>query len=480
MSLPFDLSVEQCQQARMSRDARFDGKFYVAVKTTGIYCRPICPAPAPKESNVDYYASAIEAANEGFRPCLRCRPDSAPGSYAWKGVDTTVERALKLIDQGALIEGSVSDLAERLGISDRHLRGLFQDKLGTSPKSYALYQQLLFAKQLLHQTDLSVIDVAYGSGFHSVRRFNDSFKQHFQLTPQQLRKQHKPQGEYLQLWLSYRPPYRWDLMQQFLSKRLIEGLEWIDEHSYGRTFYWPSNSVSNGQGGEPVVGYFTATHHEQKHGFEVKLHLQSVKAILPVVRNIRRILDLDTDIALIEQQLQRIPQLGTHIVSGLRLPGIWDCFEAGIRAVLGQQISVEAARKLVLQLVTYYGQRIDVQGQQRLLFPSPQQLQDVDFMQLKIPQTRRMTLQGLSRYCLQDDFDHDLDLWLSIKGIGPWTVNYAKMRGQSDSDIWLGSDLGVIKALKQFNAQTPVSQFEPEDAKPWRSYLTFQCWGLLG
>ena len=474
MSLPLDLSIEQCQQARMSRDARFDGKFYIAVKTTGIYCRPICPAPAPKEVNVDYYGSAIEAANNGFRPCLRCRPDSAPGSYAWKGVDTTVERALKLIDQGALIEGSVADLAERLGISDRHLRGLFQDKLGTSPKSYALYQQLLFAKQLLHQTNMTITDVAYASGFHSVRRFNDGFKQHFQLTPQQLRKQQKPQGECLNLWLSYRPPYRWDLMQQFLAKRLVEGLEWIDEDSYGRTFSWP-----DAQGAAPIVGHFTAIHDAQKHGFNIKLGVQSGQVILPVVRNIRRILDLDTDITLIEQQLKQMPAIGKHVVSGLRLPGIWDSFEAGIRAILGQQISVEAARKLVLRLVTYYGQSIDVNGEKRMLFPTPEQLQGVDFMELKMPHTRRLTLQGLSRFCLQQGFDHDLDLWLGIKGIGPWTVNYAKMRGQSDTDIWLGSDLGVIKALKQMNDNPASRLFECNDATPWRSYLTFQCWNLL-
>ena len=474
MSLPFDLSKAQCQRARMSRDARFDGKFYVAVKTTGIYCRPICPATAPKESNVSYYASAFEAANQGYRPCLRCRPDSAPGSYAWKGVDTTVERALKLIDQGALIDGSVEDLAERLGISSRHLRGLFQDKLGIAPKGYAVYQQLLFAKQLLHQTDLSVTDVAYSSGFQSVRRFNDSFKQHFQLTPKQLRKRDKAPGECLDLWISYRPPYRWDLMQQFLSKRLIEGLEWCGENSYGRTFVWQASD-----GEDPVEGYFTATHNAEKNGFEVKLYMPTGKAILPVVRNIRRILDVDTDISLIEGQLKQVAEIGPHIIEGLRLPGIWDAFEAGIRAVLGQQISVEAARKLVLVLVTSYGKKIEIDGELRYLFPTPEQLQDVDFMALKMPHTRRVTLQSLSRFCTQPQFDYDLDLWLSIKGIGPWTVNYAKMRGQSDSDVWLGSDLGVIKALRQLNDESANSQFNPDDAGPWRSYLTFQCWNLL-
>jgi len=170
------LNAEVCKKARLSRDARFDGKFFTAVKTTGIYCRPICPATSPKEENVTYFPSAIEAANAGYRPCLRCRPDSAPGSPAWKGIDTTLERAIRLINEGALQGGSLQTLAERLGISDRYLRHLFDKHLGVSPKRYALYQQCLFAKQLLHQTKLPITQIALASGLNSVRRFNDCFK----------------------------------------------------------------------------------------------------------------------------------------------------------------------------------------------------------------------------------------------------------------------------------------------------------------
>lgn len=447
----------------MSRDARFDGKFYVAVKTTGIYCRPICPAPAPKEVNVQYYASAIEAANEGFRPCLRCRPDSAPGSFAWKGVDTTVERALKLIEQGALSKGSVEELAERLGISGRYLRSLFQEKLGTTPKHYALYQQLLFAKQLLFESHLPITDVAFASGFNSVRRFNDSFKQHFSLTPGQVRKQQKAPSEHIELILSYRPPYRWDLMQGFLKKRLIPGLEWIDGDSYGRTFEWADGELK---------GYFEATHLAEKHGFKIKLYTQNKANILPLIKNIRRVLDLDTDLTLIEQQLGQISGIKDKLISGLRLPGIWSSFEAGIRAILGQQISVEAARKLVAQVVEHYGEKLG----DKHLFPTPEVLAESDFELLKMPQSRRNTLIAFCRYCALNPQVDDLDLWLDIKGIGPWTVNYAKMRGVSDSDIWLVSDLGVKKALEKLGADVDD---ECEAAKPWRSYLTFQCWSML-
>ncbi|MCJ8270190.1 MAG: helix-turn-helix domain-containing protein [Psychrosphaera sp.] len=475
------LNFEQCQKARMSRDARFDGKFYIAVKTTGIYCRPICPAPAPKEQNVNYYATAIEAANEGFRPCLRCRPDSAPGSFAWKGVDTTVERALALIEQGALANDSVEVLAARLGISDRYLRSLFKEKLGTTPKHYALYQQLLFAKQLLHQSALSITDVAFSSGFNSLRRFNDSFKQHFKLTPQQVRKQQKQPSDHIELMLSYRPPYRWDLMQGFLSKRLIPGLEWMTEEGYGRTFSW---------GNDGLQGYFEATHLADKNAFKIKLFTAEKANILPLVKNIRRILDLDTDIALIEQQLSQLPGMAGKLVSGLRLPGIWCSFEAGLRAILGQQISVEAARKLVCQVVDNYGELLlncekelgcgAALGERRL-FPTAEALSEVDFEILRIPQSRKNTLMTFCRYCFENPLQDDLDQWLKLKGIGPWTVNYAKMRGQSDSDIWLGSDLGVIKALKKLSGESgdENADFDSEQAKPWRSYLTFQCWNLL-
>ncbi len=454
---------EQCRKARLARDARFDGKFYVAVTTTGIYCRPICPAPAPKESNVRYYASAIEAANAGFRPCLRCRPDSAPGSFAWKGVDTTIERALKLIEQGELSTGSVETLAQRLGISSRYLRSLFQDKLGTTPKHYALYQQLLFAKQLLFESALPVTEVAFAAGFNSVRRFNDSFKQQFDLTPMQVRKQQKAQAQHIELQLSYRPPYRWDLMQGFLQKRLIPSLEWIDEHRYGRTFEWFGGSAK---------GYFEATHVPAKNGFNIKLFTKHKGNLLPLVRNIRRILDLDTDIAVIEQQLGELPGMENRLISGLRLPGIWSPFEAGIRAILGQQISVEAARKLVATVVELYGEPLA----DKRLFPTAERLANCDFEALKMPQSRKQTLQAFSAYCAQNPELEDLDKWLEIKGIGPWTVNYAKMRGQSDTDIWLGSDLGVKKALAHF---ADGQAFDPQQAKPWRSYLTFQCWNLL-
>ncbi len=458
------MDAETCRRARLARDPRFDGRFFVAVKTTGIYCRPICPAPAPKEKNVRYFDSAVAAANQGFRPCLRCRPDSAPASFAWKGTDTTLERALKLIDNGALLEGSVERLSERLGIGPRYLNKLFQAKLGTSPKQYALYQQLLFAKSLLQQTSMPVTEIALAAGFGSVRRFNDCFVRSLQLTPTALRRQSGGKtATGLTLLLSYRPPYAWSALRDFLQARLIPGLEWCSEHSYGRTFRWPQAD------GAFLEGYFTARHRPERCGFSVTLELSRPGSLLPIIRNIRRLLDLDADIALIEEQLKLLPGLGDRIIPGLRLPGIWDPFEAGVRAVLGQQVSVAAARGLVTQVVDQVGPSL---GEHRL-FPTPAELAEADLGFLKMPGRRRDTLTRLAEHCVQAGVDSDPDGWEALPGIGPWTVRYARMRGLSDSDIWLGSDLGVKRALEREGLT-----LEPSQASPWQSYLTFQLWNL--
>lgn len=455
------------QQARLARDHRFDGRFFVAVKTTGIYCRPICPAPTPKEQNVRYFESAIAAANAGFRPCLRCRPDSAPASWAWKGTDTTLERALRLIDDGALITGSVTDLAARLGITSRYLGQLFQRSVGTSPKQYGLYQQVLFAKSLLQQTDMPITEVALASGFNSVRRFNDCFASVLQMTPRSLRrpasKQLREPG--IRLFLSYRPPYDWAALRAFLQTRLIETLEWCGDDHYGRTF-----RLANG-----ASGRFTARHRPERFGFDVSLQFSQPVPLLPVVRTIRRLLDLDADSSTIDAHLAPIQAEVGPERPGLRLPGTWDAFEAGIRAILGQQISVVAARNLVRQLVAEQGEQLPGADNEHRLFPSPAALAHSDLASLKIPGRRRQTLIDLARFFVHEpEQAADPANWLALSGIGPWTVNYARMRGLGDSDVWLGSDLGVKKALGQAKGA-----WQPDDASPWQSYLTFYMWSLL-
>lgn len=450
------LNPEICQKARLSRDSRFDGMFFVAVKTTGIYCRPICPATTPKEENILYFPSAIEAANAGYRPCLRCRPDSAPGSPAWRGVDATLERAVRLIAEGALQTGSLQHLSERLGISDRYLRQLFEKHLGVSPKKYALYQQSLFAKQLLHQTNLPIIQVALASGFNSVRRFNDCFQLQLGLTPSQVRRSGQIESGALALKLYYRPPYDWSNMQHFFMARFIPHIEWVERQSYGRTFEWLG-----------CVGHFTAQHIDDKNRFDITLVLDDVTHLKSIVHNIRRILDLDVDIAAVEKSLQQHYDTLFPLKSGIRLPGAWSMFEAGIRAILGQQISIVAARNLVNQLVENLGQPVG----DKQLFPSPQSIAQSDLACLKIPLSRKQTLRNLAQHYIDHDNPNDSQPWLALKGIGPWTVGYARLRGLSDPDVFLGGDLGVKKTIEK-----SAHPFNPDLASPWRSYLTLQLW----
>ncbi len=469
------LSIARCQKARLSRDPRFDGKFFTAVKTTGIYCRTICPVCPPKEENVTYYTTAIEAANAGYRPCLRCRPDSAPGSPAWKGINTTLDRAISLIEQGALQYSSLTDLADRLGISDRYLRQLFKTHLGTSPKTYALYQQCLFAKQLLHQTQLPITQVALASGFTSIRRFNDAFQSQLKLTPSQMRKSGSEPANALQLKLAYRPPFNWSFMQKFFSARKIPLLEWVDEHSYGRTFNWYG-----------CKGEFTATHIEKSNRFDVTIYLDDVSQLKPVVNNIRRILDLDVDLQAVEHDLSLCFDGKFPVTTGIRLPGIWSMFEAGVRAILGQQISVVAAKNLVTKLVDELGESIHLNGDlpksddivEHKLFPTPEVMAYCDYDFFKMPGSRKQTLRNLAQHFLDHDTPEEPAAWLKLKGIGPWTVDYARMRGLSEPDIYLGGDLGVKKSVEKLTHE-PAGNFNPDQASPWCSYLTFQLWSQL-
>ncbi len=454
-------SQEICRKARLSRDARFDGRFFTAVKTTGIYCRSICPATPPKETNVEYFFSAHQAAQAGYRPCLRCRPDSAPDSAAWVGNQAILNRAVKLIDGGALDNQSLAEFADYLGVSDRYLRKLFIKHLGIAPKPYALYQQCLMAKRLLHQTKIPIKDIAISCGFKSIRRFNDCFIKAIQLTPSQVRKHETPDvNSDLQLKLFYRPPYDWLNMRAFLQQRIIPEIEHVSSNSYGRSFQHNGTS-----------GYFVATHLNEQNAFAIKIQLNDLNSLRPVIQNIRRILDLDTDIETIESHLSTQLPHDFKLQSGLRIPGIWSAFEAGIRGILGQQVSIKAATNLVIKLVNELGQDA---GKYKL-FPLPLTIANssLDFMHM--PESRKQTLKSLAQHFIDVPGAENPDTWQHIKGIGPWTINYTKMRGLNDPDIFLAGDLGVDKAMKNQNHDL----FNPEAMAPWRSYLTFQLWNQL-
>ena len=453
------MDMSHWQRARQSRDHRFDGLFFIAVKSTGIYCRPICPAPTAKEANVVYYKYAHNAALAGYRPCIRCRPDSAPGSSAWHGTKTTALRAKQLIESNFTEPQNCEQLAARLGISSRYLRRLFTQHFGISVTQYRLFNQCHFAKKLLQETRLPIVDIAFASGFKSVRRFNDAFLQQLHICPSKMRISSQPATTTLIIKLPFRPPYNWQALQQFLAKRLIAPIEWLTASSYGRSF---KTDLYQGQ--------FTATFDKEKHCFLVEIEISEPRYLHPVLMVIRRVLDLDADTTLIESHLNEHINGAITLAEGLRLPGIWSSFEAGIRAVLGQQVSVAAAHNLVALLVSELGEK---EQNGRLFFPTPDVVAASDLSFFKMPQARKNALRNLAEFCMQYPDCEDLDEWLKLKGIGPWTVNYAKLRGQSQPDILLDGDLGVKKA------QANAPHFDTDSCSPFRSYLTFQLWQQL-
>lgn len=483
------LDYRLCAKARHARDARFDGLFFVGVKTTGIFCRPICPATPPKEQNVEYFSSALDAAQAGLRPCLRCRPESAPGSPAWRGVQTTLSRAIGLIDAGEWQSGSLPAFAERLGISDRYLRRLFRRHLGVSPVKYANYQRAMFAKQLLQQTALPITEVAYRAGFGSTRRFNDVFMALTGLNPRQLRRAEpaeKPASRSLAVLLSYRPPYDWAAVRDFFRTRQISGLERVTTNSYSRTCHFGDSA-----------GVFTATHLPDQHAFRVELELDKAEFTLPVIQRIRRVLDLDADVATIAADLGNHPLLGQLHRAGLRLPGIWSPFEAGVRAILGQQVSVKAAHRLVTRLVQELGESVGVGSSfgtgsdvPYLLFPTPAAVlaSNLDF--LAMPGRRKQALWALADYLEHDETGHvrgtdspvsartEFDHWLTLPGIGPWTVQYTAFR-MGNPNIFLAGDLGVKNALKKLECSADDPGIKAEELSPWGSYATLLLWQCL-
>lgn len=456
-------TLKTYQQARLARDPRFDGTFFVAVKTTGIYCRPICPAPAPKEQNVTYYPSSVQAQEAGFRPCLRCRPETAPLSAAWMGNQAVLKKAVARIQAGALNQTSLQDFSESMGISDRYLRKLFQQHLGVSPIIYANHLRLMFAKQLLHQTQLSITDIAFIAGFNSVRRFNDSFKATMKLSPSNLRKKlHSQQSlhesQAIQLKLHYRPPYNWPMMQDFLQQRELSAIEKVTDHNYSRTF-----SLND------VNGYFAAEFDSSSSSFKVTIELSDMSKLLEVTHHIRRVLDLNSDLEVIEKNLKQDKNLQPLLKSGLRLPATWNTFEAGVKAILGQQVSVKAAYTHTASVIEQLGSDYN---EQYKLFPTAQQIVDGDLSFLKMPNSRKQTLHNFAQWYL-DTKGEDLSSILDIKGIGPWTYEYIKLRSGFDSDAFPEKDLGVIKAMEKHNL-TNSGQWQP-----WRSYATLQLWHSL-
>ena len=358
-----------CYRALSSRDASFDGRLFVGVITTGIYCRPICPARTPKPENCRFFPSAAAAQAAGFRPCLRCRPELSPDAAAWRGTSSTVSRALALIAAGALDRGEVgvAALAARLGMGERQLRRLFDQHLGVAPIAVAQTRRVLFAKQLIQETSLSMVDIAGASGFGSVRRFNDAFKRLYRRSPRQLRVTKRLAPTAVTLRLGYRPPYDWDAMLSFLAARAIDGVEWIEN---GR--YWRSIALGNAAGSVAVTA--------GRNALVATIRIPDVRTLLSIVARLRRLFDLDADVEAIGAHLKGDAGLAPLIARhpGLRTPGAWDGLELAVRAILGQQVSVTAARRLAGKLVARAGAPVapEITGHAHLthIFPTAAQL----------------------------------------------------------------------------------------------------------
>ncbi|KAF1687683.1 DNA methylase [Pseudoxanthomonas broegbernensis] len=480
-----------CERARLSRDPRFDGLFFTAVRSTGIYCRPVCPAPAPKRENVDYYPSAAAAEAAGFRPCLRCRPELAPGQGTWRRGDEAVARALKLIDQGFLAAHPVADLAARMHLGERQLRRLFVERLGAAPIGVHGTRRLLFAKQLLTETALPVTEVALAAGFASLRRFNAAFLDAYRMAPRDLRRDAREDAppaadreRPLTLKLGYRPPYDLAAMLDFLRGRALPGVEAVDAGSYARVV-----GTADAPGWLRVSAW-PGGRDGPTHALKLELHGVPPVRLADTVHRVRRMFDLDADPDAISTALCADPRLRPLLRKrpGLRLPSGWDGFEIAVRAVIGQQVSVAAARTLAARLAQRHGHAVALAGPQGLshLFPAPAALAEEGLEGLGLTAARAATVRRVAAALLDGrvDFRPDRTLdefaaaWTALPGIGPWTAHYLALRALGHPDAFPAEDLVLQKALPGDGSRLSPQPLRSraEAWRPWRAYAVIHLW----
>ena len=482
-----DMDHDACYRALLARDARFDGRLFVGVRTTGIYCRPICPARTPKSENITFYLSAAAAQEAGFRPCLRCRPETSPDLAAWRGTSNTVSRALGLIEAGALDEGDVEALAARLGLGERQLRRLFRQHLGASPVAVAQTRRVLLAKQLIHETRLPMAQVALAAGFGSVRRFNETFQTLYDRPPQDLRRSRGEEDPLLSqdgvtVRLAYRPPYDWDAIIAFLSMRAIPGVEAVSEDTYRRTI-----ALGDGRGTLTVRP-------DAGSRLSVTVRFPDLRALPTIIARVRRVFDLAADPEMIGRHLSASPVLAPLVAArpGLRVPGAWDGFELAIRAILGQQITVVAATTLAGRLVARHGELLPPAWAQpdvglTHVFPRPEVLADMDLSTLGMPRARGQALSAIAR-AVRDDprifgprrsLDEAVDQLRKLDGIGEWTAQYVAMRELREPDAFPTADIGLMRALADAEGRrpTPARMLAQAEAwRPWRAYAALHLW----
>jgi AraC family transcriptional regulator, regulatory protein of adaptative response / DNA-3-methyladenine glycosylase II len=474
-----ELDWRVCSRARLSRDPRFDGKFFIGVRGSGVYCRPTCPAPTAKEKNCTYFPTAAAAAEAGYRPCLRCRPECSPGTPAWIGTPITVSRALRLIGEGGL-DGGVEGLAEHLGVGSRHLRRLFIRHLGATPNAVAQTRRLHFAKKLIDETVLPMHEVAIASGFGCVRRFNAAINKTYQRTPTQIRRLSRqkfflPENEYL-FRLGFRPPYDWHGMLDFLRPRATPGIELVSGDTYRRSIFHHG-----------ATGHFEVSRHSHEAALEVRVRFADPRTLYFIIERIRCMFDLNADWSRISRTLGVDPLLSGLVKAnpGLRVAGCWNAFELGIRAILGQQITVKGATRLAGSLVSRYGKPFPLARELTHTFPTPDVLADADLTTLGLTRARARTIQAYARAVADGQISFDrvidsesfLNRLCEIPGIGRWTAQYIAMRTLGEPDAFPSGDVALLRAV----AVQTFRELEEraESWRPWRAYAAMYLWHEL-
>jgi AraC family transcriptional regulator, regulatory protein of adaptative response / DNA-3-methyladenine glycosylase II len=481
-----DMDDDACYRAIETRDPRFDGRLFVAVTTTGIYCRPICPAPTPKLENVRFFHTAAAAQEAGFRPCLRCRPEISPELAFWRGSSNTVSRALQLIEAGGLDNTNVEALAARLGIGERQLRRLFRQHLGASPISIAQTRRILLAKQLIHDTRLPMTEVASAAGFGSIRRFNETFQKLYGRPPKAIRRTGVAEESAdatgaVSVKLGYRPPYDWGAILSFLRARAIPGVEAVSSGRYARTI-----AIGDKHG-------LLIVEPAERSCLKAIVRFPNLRNLPAIIARVRRFFDLAADPLAIDAHLSQDPVLAPLVAArpGLRVPGAWDGFELAVRAILGQQITVPAAARLLGKLVLSYGEKIAdrVALDQRLrhVFPTPQQLAGTDLSAIGMPQARRTALSALAAAVVADplifgprrSLEEAIAQLRSLEGIGEWTAQYIAMRELREPDAFPAADIGLMRVMSDESGVRPSPAellARAERWRPWRAYAALHLW----
>ncbi len=469
-----------CYRALRARDARFDGRFFVAVSSTHIYCRPVCTVKPPRRENCRFYPSAAAAESAGYRPCLRCRPELAPGNASVDATTRLAQAAASMIEDRTLEDDGLEAIAERLGITDRHLRRAFRAEFGVSPVEFAQTQRLLLAKRLLTDTALPVTEIAFASGFASVRRFNALFKAQYRLQPSQLRRVAPGAAalDTLDFELSFRPPYDWPVVSAFLGARAIAGVEALENGLYRRT-------VRVAVDGRQQFGWLEVGLSRKKPALRVSVSASLARALPPVLSRIKALMDLACNPVEVAQALGTLAK--KH--PGLRVPGAFDGFEVAVRAILGQQVTVAAARTVAGRFAAAFGDRVDTPFDAlTTAFPTAERVAAVPYgriAKLGMPGARARTVITLAREVADGklvlmpnaDIEATLDKLRALPGIGEWTAQYIAMRALAWPDAFPHTDVGVMKALNLSNPKRVLAAGEAW--RPWRAYAVMHLWQSL-